>query len=179
METAKQQMINAFWKLAEKKPVYMIKVKHVTDLANYNRCTFYQYFDDIYDLLDQAENILLEDIKKTIENAYDSETSYQESLHIAAESFQKYGKYLSILFGKNGSPSFQAKYKNTLRPIIASLLQDSDSGYSEIMYEYVIGGFISTVCYWYEHQETMSTQQLAALLYHLMTKGFLTKQPEK
>lgn len=56
MDDTKEKLINAYLTLAQKQPVNMIKVKHVTNLANYNRCIFYQYFDDIYDPLDQTED---------------------------------------------------------------------------------------------------------------------------
>ena len=84
-------MINAFFKLAKVNPISKIKVKHVTDLANYNRCTFYQYFEDIYDLLDQAENMLIEQIKNKVEQAYSSNVSYEDILILAASSFQEFG----------------------------------------------------------------------------------------
>ena len=175
METTKDRILNAFWKLAEQNSLYSIKVKHVTDLAACNRCTFYQYFNDIYDLLDFAEDDLLQKIQNSIEHAYSPDISHQQMLHIAAASFHQYGKYLALLFGPNGSPSFQMKYKKALRPIVSRLIQSSGHTDNEFLCEYITGAFISTVCYWYEHPDIMTVNELVSMIYQLMTEGFIPK----
>ena len=171
MEDTRQKLIHAFLKLAKKQPINMIKVKHVTDLADYNRCTFYQYFDDIYDLLDQIEDQILSDIKIEIEKAYADSISYEEIVTIASASFEKYGEILTILMGSNGSPSFQKKYMNTLRPVISSIMKNKNLKFNDFIVEYAIGGFIATVNHWYHHQESMSLQEVTSLIYDLTTKG--------
>lgn len=171
MGNAKENMIDAFFELAQKKPVNTIKVKQVTDLANCNRCTFYQYFNDIYDLLDQAENQIIQQIKIEVEKSYFSAASYEEILVIMASACQKFGKILNLLMGPNGSPSFRNKYMNTLRPMISSIMKNKNLEYNDFIAEYALGAFISTVNYWCYHHDNMSARELASLIYKLTTKG--------
>lgn len=178
MKKAKLEMINAFFKLAKVNPIPKIKVKHVTDLANYNRCTFYQYFEDIYDLLDQAENMLIEQIKNKVEQAYSSNVSYEDILILAASSFQEFGEILSILMGPGGSPSFHNKYMNMLRPVVRSIMKKKNLYYNDFLAEYALGAFLSTVSYWYYHQENMSAEELASMIYDLTTEGIFPGKRE-
>ncbi len=171
MKNTKENIINAFFEIAESKPIHLIKVKHITDRINYNRCTFYQYFDDIYDLLDQVENKIIKNIIQEIERIYSPTTTYEEILIIGAESFQKYGKYLSILIGPQGSPSFQNKYIKALKPIICSIMEKNHLEYNDYIAEYALGGFLSSVSYWYHHQNSLSSKEVASLIYKLSTQG--------
>ena len=51
----KQNLIDAFWSLYCEKRIEKITVKEITQMAGYNRGTFYEYFTDVYDVLDQIE----------------------------------------------------------------------------------------------------------------------------
>ena len=55
----KKNLINAFWSLYCEKRIEKITVKEITQKAGYNRGTFYEYFTDIYDVLEQIEESLV------------------------------------------------------------------------------------------------------------------------
>lgn len=61
-EKTKNNIISAFCKLYQEKPIEKIYVKDVIEMAGYNRSTFYQYFNDIYALLDYVEKDVIETI---------------------------------------------------------------------------------------------------------------------
>ena len=60
----RQKLIDAFWELLEKKNLNRITIKEITDLAGYNRGTFYQFFTDIYALSEDEEERILSAIRK-------------------------------------------------------------------------------------------------------------------
>ncbi|MGN1140231.1 MAG: TetR/AcrR family transcriptional regulator [Oliverpabstia sp.] len=64
----KENIVEAFWKCYEGKKISEVTVKDIMKTAGYNRSTFYQYFDDVNDLLLYAEERLLEQLKKDIED---------------------------------------------------------------------------------------------------------------
>ncbi len=45
--------------LYAQKPIEKISIKEITELAGYNRGTFYLYYNDVYDLLHQIEEEIL------------------------------------------------------------------------------------------------------------------------
>ena len=72
-EQTRNNLISAFWSLYMKKPLSRISVKEITDLAGYNRATFYHYFTDVPALLEEEETALLEEIRLLFEHAAESD----------------------------------------------------------------------------------------------------------
>lgn len=61
-ERTKRSIANAFLELRKQKPLEKITVKELSELAYINKATFYTHYGDIFDLADQMENELLEQI---------------------------------------------------------------------------------------------------------------------
>lgn len=59
----KKAIMASFFKLLEKNPLDKITVKSITDDCGVNRNTFYYYYQDIYELL---EDIFMQEAEKTI-----------------------------------------------------------------------------------------------------------------
>lgn len=60
----RQNLIDAFWSLYCEKRIEKITVKEITQKAGYNRGTFYEYFTDVYDMLEQIEQSLIPTIEE-------------------------------------------------------------------------------------------------------------------
>ena len=52
--------------LLKTKPLKKITVKEICEKAEINRATFYKHYLDVYDLLDQIENQLIEELKQAL-----------------------------------------------------------------------------------------------------------------
>ncbi|WP_277408818.1 TetR/AcrR family transcriptional regulator [Lacrimispora xylanisolvens] len=63
MQTRKN-LADAFWQIYCEKRIEKITVKEITTKAGYNRSTFYEYYTDVYDVLEQIEASVLPDIEK-------------------------------------------------------------------------------------------------------------------
>lgn len=59
ISNTKQDLIDAFWYFYCNKRIEKITIKEITLKAGYNRSTFYEYFIDIYDVLEQIESSLI------------------------------------------------------------------------------------------------------------------------
>ena len=53
-------ILAGFIQLMQQKPVKDISVRELADLVDINRSTFYLHYTDIYDLLEQTENNLMD-----------------------------------------------------------------------------------------------------------------------
>ena len=64
----RQNLSDAFWQLYLKKKIEKITVKEICELAGYNRSTFYVYYKDVYDILNEIEDriITAQEIKEII-----------------------------------------------------------------------------------------------------------------
>ncbi len=65
-DATREAFIDAFCKLASEKPINEISIKEITDLAGYNRTTFYRYFSNVETLLDNVESRWIESFVKLV-----------------------------------------------------------------------------------------------------------------
>ena len=92
----KQRLVDAFWTLYEKKRIDQIRVKEITDLAQLHRGTFYEYFNDIYDLAAQEETEIMQQLEETMAVKQQNKESNNDLRNIA-EFYLKNGRRLNLL----------------------------------------------------------------------------------
>ena len=80
----KSRIMEAYIQLMNNKYWDKISVKEICSHCHITRGTFYQYFSDIYDLLEQIETPLLEELNKKFKLHDKSSSS-----HIPPEYFEK------------------------------------------------------------------------------------------
>lgn len=64
----KKSLFDAFVELRSQKPLEKITVKEITDTAHISKQTFYLHYKDIYDLADQIESELIEEMCQDLPN---------------------------------------------------------------------------------------------------------------
>lgn len=78
-----------FLKLLENTPLENMTVKELCAAAEINRATFYRHYDDCYDLMDEIESEMLDDLKKLIAEQ-DSRNTLQKMLAKIKENKKLY-----------------------------------------------------------------------------------------
>ena len=58
-----------FVSLLKQKPINKITVKELCEMADINRATFYKYYMDIYDLMDNIEEEILKELQDTMRDS--------------------------------------------------------------------------------------------------------------
>ncbi|MCD7946464.1 MAG: TetR/AcrR family transcriptional regulator [Clostridiales bacterium] len=69
-DATRESFVNAFFQIAKTKSINRITIREITTLAGYNRTTFYRYFEDVYALMEYAEDEFLQTIRRTSEERY-------------------------------------------------------------------------------------------------------------
>ena len=69
IEKTKNSIINAFLELRSKKDIEKISIRELCERANINKSTFYTHYRDIYDLSEQLESQVVQDILAQIDHA--------------------------------------------------------------------------------------------------------------
>ena len=67
-EKTKQKFVDVFCQLYSQTPIEKISIQQIANMAGYNRSTFYQYFSDIYAVLEYVENDLLSYMSTVLQN---------------------------------------------------------------------------------------------------------------
>lgn len=172
----KRRIIDAFWALYKEKKIEQITVSAVTKLAGLNRGTFYEYFTDIFDLIEQMEDELLDDVQTQMDARFEEKfpQGFMEFSHSFAHFFSMYDEKIYILLSPKGDPAFQVKLKGRLRKYLMSILNLSGN---EMDFEYVISFAVSSmsciICHWYETGKQMAVEDLMNLAHTLVITGIL------
>lgn len=169
----KKNLMDAFWQLYCEKRIEKINVKNITDKAGYNRGTFYEYFTDVYCVLEQIEASVLPNMEKH----RDIITNMNPHLPFKhfIEVYNKNKQYFVVLLGKNGDPVFQEKMKNAYKAFFRPSLQPLcvDDYILECTLEYAMSAIIGVMTYCFTREENPDIEKMIQLLYSLMNDGVM------
>ena len=169
----KQNLIDAFWTLYCEKRIEKITVKDITNRAGYNRGTFYEYFKDVYDVLEHIENSLIPSLNELPPISIGLEMRGMP-MNAFFELYEKNNNYYSVLLGDSGDPAFASKLKNSIKPIIMQeFTNESDVDQKELDYilEYTLSAMIGIMSYWFKQKDKLPHDKLHALIIRLMEQG--------
>ena len=96
--TTKQAFVDALCQLACKRPIAKVTVKEIADKAGYNRSTFYQYFQDVYDLLDYLASLAVQRIKANVIENIQAQHVGEAFVQAFTQMHHDEAKYFDILF---------------------------------------------------------------------------------
>lgn len=103
----KMMIREKFVGLLKEKPLNKITVKELCALAEINRATFYKYYCDVYDLMEQMEQGILEELRETMRASAGEEP--KKMLTGMLEKMQESGDLYVTLFSQHGDPHFPTK----------------------------------------------------------------------
>ena len=166
----RQRIADAFWALYEKSPVSEIRIKEIASGAGINRCTFYQYFTDIYDILRQEEErIISEIIEKRA--TLDAASSPAETMSGISEMYLSNGRYLCILTGENGDPGFALMLKERLLAEFALREGLPVSPEISIVFGFGLSGLLAAFRAWYLGEPRLPTEEFLSLAEAMTIRG--------
>jgi len=167
----RKRLMDSFWKLYRENKIEKISIKEITDNAGYYRSTFYEYFTDIYDVLNQLESDLILYLKENVHNSLDVNRS-DNIVKILANMYEVHGEFISVLLGENGDPHFNQKLKDFFRPMLFDTFGLSESDiHAQFIYEFSISAIISSIKYWYDSGKQLSSEELIIMLHSLLEHG--------
>ena len=172
----KEKIRNSFWQLYCENGISTVSVCQVAKKAGVNRSTFYQYFIDIYDVLEQIENSLLDDLTEDLKNEINKglPNSLKDLSVNSAHIFAKYSDYLVHLLGYNGDPRFSKKLQGVFLPLIKNVIGlDESEQYFEYIVTFSFSSIINMLTHWYESGQKLTYEELTNVMQSLIATGVL------
>jgi len=169
-ERTRQNLIDAFWSLYTTRRIEKITVREITTKVGYNRGTFYEYFRDVYDVLEQIEAQALpsfEELPPMMDAGEVSPVFVASFLSLYQEKFKVY----DVLLGDNGDPAFQRKLKNSIKSTLLEMLSKKGNvNFIEVdlMLEYILSGLIGILIYAFQNRQNIPEDQLVSMIYTLL-----------
>lgn len=162
----KKALREALAKLLIDKDLQNITVKELTDTADIHRATFYSHYQDIYDLYEQIENSVIDELDSIIVNAPSHDYS-EHFIAIVDYAYENASLFKMLMSGN----------KNHFQKRICQLLENNylkiwlyEDGKSTITEEmrffttYHIQGCLSVIYFWAENNFTYPKQDILHLL---------------
>lgn len=167
----RENLTDAFWSLYCQKQIAHISIKEITDRAGYHRSTFYEYFVDSYDVLNQLEDSFLEYMKGQVLNSLEGGLN-DDIIQKVADAFEAKGYYLSVLLGENGDPNFARKLKAVMRPALANAFGLPEKEiHTSYIFEFALSAILATITHWYRNNKDIPAKEMVRLVRSMLAKG--------
>ncbi|WP_246187699.1 TetR/AcrR family transcriptional regulator [Ornithinibacillus caprae] len=164
-------------KLLGEKPITAITVKELCKLADINRSTFYTHYSDQFDLLEQIEDELIEDMN-TYLSTYNFEQT-EEALQMTEKLIEYFASKQTecrTLLNKNGDSSFQKKVTVVAQRFIMEKwmkVSNLEKEISEYLSTFIVNGSIQVMKMWLYNGMDKSPKEMAELINNFINKGLL------
>lgn len=168
-DKTRQTFVNVFCDLYSRKPIEKISIQEIANQSGYNRSTFYQYFTDIYELLDYVEERVLKSINEEMAGREFSTHTFQDALQ-CLENVEDIS-VLKALLGDYGTVHFIERLKKEIP--FERLIVDFPT--NDVLAPYIIEFYISTLIsmfrLWIRNGKDLSSEELVKLIDSLFAKG--------
>lgn len=172
----KARIMQAFWDLYKEKRIEKISVGMIMKSADLNRGTFYEYFIDIYDLLDQFEDQFIRDFTEKVNTYFEKET--EEMLYFVeitrgfAKVFSEYEEEFYILMSRDST--FRSKVKEKLRErMLESIHLEETDKKIDYYLTFVISSLTALMEFWYDMKKNLSVEEIMELSQTLIFNGLI------
>ncbi len=173
-EQTKKALKNSFLELCEKNGISNVTVGAITKKAGYNRCTFYNYYTDISEMLAEIENSVLSEISKRVSSLDFQLTNINDAFEQFLSFFEAYGNTIYVLLSKSGNPDFRNRFKESAFAIYRKALADKfDTEQIEYLITYVSSCGLGLIEHWYETDKKYSTDDFLRLVQTLISTGIM------
>lgn len=163
--------------LMKEKPFDKITIKDITDKANINRATFYLHYMDKYDLLEQSQNDILNEIKEVLADAFKifnpQSLPIQDAntiipfLSCVYECIGKNSDFVKVILSGNGDLNFHLKFKSLIEELIKkiSVIKTPDAFCIPLKYliETATSMHIGIISRWLEDEMVETPYELACI----------------
>ncbi|MFD1849808.1 TetR/AcrR family transcriptional regulator [Oceanobacillus bengalensis] len=166
---------DSLMKLLKEKQISTITVKEICELADINRSTFYSHFSDQFDLLNQIEEEIIEDM-----NSYLSQYNFDKE----EESLQMIEKILEYIISKhdicqtllneNGDAAFQKRVMIVAQRFLMKnwkAVNNINEDISEYLSTFLISGSIHVIKSWLDHGMDKAPKEMAEIINNFTNKG--------
>ena len=172
----KEAFIDAFCILSKRKSFEKITIQELSRKAGFNRCTFYQYFADIYELLEHIENIVVAHVKENFRNNISQENFMQTFFDAFTKIHNEDALYFDLLLSPSHCTKFVEKLMSEVVPIFKEKFnlphENPTADYLTLIYFQTV---IATIGHWIKSGRKLPLDNLSKLLGNVLTNGVMAE----
>lgn len=167
----KRMLKDAFIELLKETDIYHVSVRELCQRADVNRTTFYKYYGNQFDLLDDMEKDLLHMIEETI--AEDKEKNGRTIEKLLA-FFEREREFIRLLINSNVDTEFPQKLfaMAIVENSIEMMTTDVPKEKAEYINRFVLFGLFEMLRCWLNKEERESPKEMAEILFERLVLNF-------
>ncbi|RRG18810.1 TetR/AcrR family transcriptional regulator [Weissella viridescens] len=183
VKKTRQNLLDACIQLLAQQDLNQISVTDIVEQAQVHRATFYRHFEDKYDLLNQAENEIFDEMATAFKQYISDEpnlkidtTSFADYRLALLKIFMKHAPFINAMLGTNGDLTFENKLYDRIYQLTQLGFQtlynlpQSEAPKAEFIGHYAASAAFGVVRQWLK-KPTSTPNELAQLLDELTIKG--------
>ncbi|MCY7780571.1 TetR/AcrR family transcriptional regulator C-terminal domain-containing protein [Bacillus haynesii] len=182
VKRTKKMIRDALSELMKIKTFEEISVTDITKKADINRGTFYLHYEDKYDLLEQSEEEIIQEINKIAKRSIHSMDILKQDvidhpLTFVVDIFQYIREnevFMKAILGPKGPGSFRLKFKSVLSINLKRLktaIRTNPIVPEDYLISYITGAHISVMQQWLENGMKESPHDMALILSKITGMG--------
>ena len=170
----KKVIQESFIHLLEEKEIAQISVKEICEEADLNRATFYAHYTDVYDLMKQIQEELIENVNVYLSSAM-KEGVQAISLEIVEKIFeyiQENAQICRLLLSERGDLTFQKRvftlaYEKNIGVMTRNGAISKED--AEFVYAFTLTGCVGAIQKWLNDDMQKSPQFMARMITQIAT----------
>ena len=171
----KQVIKDAFLGLLQEKDITKVTVMELCKVADINRATFYRYYVDIFDLLEQLETEFILELKHSYQNFdYTHNKLYDYVLALLQKCIEN-KEFVKVLFGKKKGVVFLQEVLDDAYQICKekweNVFPEIDIDVEAYTTAYIFNGTLGVVNYWVCNDFDKDIEEIASLIQDLCYYG--------
>lgn len=176
VQKTKHAIYIAFVELLNEKDINQITITDVAKKANINRKTFYNYYTDTYEVLEEIQNLVVAAFVKNI-----GTVEFTNMADFLAEIFVKFTEtvnrdleFYSLLFKTNNRSYFIVKIVDILREYVQKRIEETETinqNRFKVAIDLYIPCIISVYMNWFTNSYDYSIEELSTLLTDFILNG--------
>lgn len=178
----KHAIYKAFVELLNEKDVTQITITDIAKKANINRKTFYNYYSDAYEVMEEIENLTVEAFINNIGTVeFTNMADFLTEIFIKfTETVNKDLEFFNLLFKTNNRSYLIVKIVEALKEYVQKRIEESnelDIPRFEVVSNFYLSGVLSVYMNWFMNNYDQSIEEISALLTELILQGIQKKWP--
>lgn len=172
----RQLIQTSFLAILEKKRFEAITISNISQQAKINRGTFYLHYVDKYDLLDQIEQQLFENIGHYIDklqanySAIDTFEKEQEQLaETLFQTIEQHAPLLKVFLGEHGRAGFHLRFRNAFAEKVRQNLEKKELYQKHLhmpldyFLSFITSAFLGLIEQWIQNDLDKTPQEMTKL----------------
>ena len=173
-DATRNAILDAFWTIYQQKSIDRITIRDISETAHIHRSTFYRYFTDIHDILDQFEQKILDEVSTVLETVHGAQALPDLISHTGAivRALKEYAPAIYHLTSPDGDSTFRRKLREQMLRYFSRFAFSSEySVEAEYLFHFVFTNILANLNFWYEHRHEYTLEQVVDLSKQLVSDG--------